>query len=36
MLPKLEKKIFMIDDFYTIFHNWNVENELTQIKQSLK
>jgi hypothetical protein len=36
MLPKLEKKLFMIDDFSTIFHDWNVETELSQIKQNLK
>ena len=36
MLTKLENKLFMIDEFSTIFDDWNVEAELKQIKENLK
>ena len=36
MLPKLENKLFIIDEFSTIFDDWNVEAELNQIKDNLK
>lgn len=36
MLPKLENKLFIIDEFTTIFDDWNVEAELNQIKDNLK
>ena len=32
MLPKLENRLFTIDEFSTIFHDWNIETEFKQIK----
>ena len=36
MLPKLEKEPFKIDDFSTIFDDWNVEDELKQIIENFE
>jgi hypothetical protein len=35
MLPKLENKLFTIDDFSSIFEDWNIETEFDQLKKEL-
>ena len=35
MLPKLENKLFTIDDFSSIFEDWNIETEFEQLKKEL-
>jgi hypothetical protein len=32
MLPKMENKLFTIDDFSSIFEDWNIETEFDQVK----
>jgi hypothetical protein len=33
MLPKLENKLFIIDEFSSIFDDWNIETEFEQVKK---
>jgi len=32
MLPKLENKLFTIDDYSCIFEDWNIETEFDLVK----
>jgi hypothetical protein len=35
MLPKLENKLFTIDDYSCIFEDWNIDKEFDEIKKQL-